>query len=156
MSSVTIEAAFRTRVLAVLDRSLRVASRAIGRDDRRRLVHAVAFGAVDRRMLRDGRRLAVPLGVAPDARGRGMIRGEGVTGQTSRGFASGASAVSDLRLLGVAVLANTRSGVLETFMLEIVACSAIDVEAAHVLSVTGTGPVLGPCGGHETGGHVGR
>jgi hypothetical protein len=149
-----IEAAFGTRVLAVLDGALDMAARAIGRNDRRRLVNAVTLGAVDRRMLRDGRPLAMALGVAADARGCGLIRREGVTRQAPGGVAAGPSAVRDLRFFGVAVLAHAGSWVFEAVVFEIVARGTVDVEAAYVFLVPGTRAVLSPRRGDEAGGYA--
>ena len=53
--AVAVGAARRAGVLGVLGRALVVAARAVGGDDRRRLVHAVALGAVGRGVLHDGR-----------------------------------------------------------------------------------------------------
>ena len=69
MSAMAIQAARGARVTCVLRRSLDVAARAIGRDDRRRLMDLVALGALERRVSDHGMALALGLGVAANARG---------------------------------------------------------------------------------------
>jgi hypothetical protein len=154
VGAMAIETSLGTGMLPVLDGALYVAARAISRDDRRRLVDAVALGAVDRRVLRDRRRLSMPLGVAADARGRGSTGSEGVARQAPGGVTADPSSVRDLRLFGVAVLAHAGSGVFEAVVFEIVARGAVDVEAAHVFLVPGARAVLDPRRGDEGGGYA--
>ena len=68
-------------VLAVLESSLFVTARARCGDNRRRFVHAMALGAVDGRVLHDGRRRVVGLGVTANALGLRTVWRESVTGK---------------------------------------------------------------------------
>jgi hypothetical protein len=131
-------------VLAVLESSLFVAARARSGDDRRRFVHVMALGAVESRMLHDGRRLVVGLGMAADTLGLRAVRRESVTGEAIGRLGSEASAVRDRGLLCVAVSAYLGSGVHETIGGDGVACSALDIRPSYVRLVHGARPKLCP------------
>lgn len=73
-----VETPLRARVLSMRDRTLVVAAGAIGHGDRRRIVYAMASGAIGRGVLHDRRRFPMALPMAIDASGFGSIGGEGM------------------------------------------------------------------------------
>jgi hypothetical protein len=79
VTAMAIEATRRARVSGMLRGSLAMATRAVCRDDRRRLVDLVALRALERRVPDHGKAGALGLGVAADARRFGNIRRERVT-----------------------------------------------------------------------------
>jgi hypothetical protein len=157
MAAMAIEAARRVRMRCVLRRSLAMAARAIGHDDRRRLVDLVALGALERRVPHHGMALALGLGVAADARRLGKIGRERVARQTRGRRRPEAASVRDGGLLGVAVAAHGRSRVLEPVALEVVAGAACDIGLSDVSLMSRARSKLSPGGGHGFGrGPAGR
>jgi hypothetical protein len=148
VAAMAIETTRRIRVTGVFRRALAMAARAVCDDDRGRLVDLVALGARERRMPDHGGALTLGLGVTADARGLRKIRREGVARQTGGRRDPEAAAVRDRGLLGVAVAAHVRSGVLEPVALEVVAGAARNIRLSDVNLMSRARPKLGPGGRH--------
>jgi hypothetical protein len=109
------------------------------------------LGAVDGRVLDDGRRLVVGLGVAADALGLGTVGRERVTREAIGRLDSEASAVRDRGLLCVTVAAYLGAWVHEALGRDSVACPALDICPAHMRLVHGARAKLCPRRRDEAG-----
>jgi hypothetical protein len=144
----TVEAIFRTRVLAMLRRTLLVAAQTARADYRPLLVDAVAVGAILFGVHLDRSHLTLLPRMAADARGGNAVGRKNVAAEAVR-LLSRRAGVRACRFLSMAAHTNLGSRVLESVVFVIVTVTAYSLPRSDVRSVPGAYPVLGPRRRHE-------
>ena len=155
MATVAIRASCRAGVRGVVGRPLFMARRAVGGDDRGRLVRAMALGAIGRSVRAYRSAIAVRAPVAARARGRRDIRSKRVAGEAVGRVCARTAAVMHRGFFRMASRAGRRAGILESLALEVMAVATGDVGVFDVLAVAGARTELVPAL-RDRAGHPGR